>query len=164
MRRRVLDLPGRRRTGRAGRGPPGRQVHRRKSETAQPQAPDAAADRADVLLFPYLLVRERVQIGPWELIRVFDRDDEPIRLPVRLVILTNCEGEHRVATWLAALAKNLELSARAAAGILGRFLQLPVDRSVHRLSRSYRRRLCTRAGAARARTRRTQNRMTPRDL
>jgi hypothetical protein len=64
---------------------------------------------------------------------VFDRDDEPIRLPVRLVILTNCEGEHRVATWLAALAKNLELSARAAAGILARYLQLPVDGSVHRL-------------------------------
>src|SRR5512132_3101135 len=64
---------------------------------------------------------------------VFDRDDEPIRLPVRLVILTNREGEHRVASWLAALAKNLELSARAAAGILARFLQLPVDRSVHRL-------------------------------
>jgi hypothetical protein len=149
MRRRVLDLLGRLLTALAGRGPPGRQVHRRKSETAQPQAPDAAADRADVLLFPYLLVRERVQIGPWELIRVFDRDDEPIRLPVRLVILTNCEGEHRVATWLAALAKNLELSARAAAGILGRFLQLPVDRSVHRLSRSCRRRLCTRGRGSR---------------
>jgi hypothetical protein len=59
---------------------------------------------------------------------VFDRNDKPIQLPVRFVVLASREGELRVATGFAALAKNLELIVRGAtSSFLVRFFQLPVD-------------------------------------